>query len=84
MDAPGYWMNEVSGVLKPAIMAYLNRDEMTGHQIAAVRAYLRQWINADWKGPMIDVLRTDVEAITTREDITHWLELAESQAIDPL
>jgi hypothetical protein len=28
-SAPGYWMNETSGVLRPAIEAYLNHDELT-------------------------------------------------------
>src|SRR4029079_16075018 len=56
---PGYWMNEQSGVLRPAIEAYLRHQSKTPIQIATVRAYLRQWIGAPaWKGPMIDVLRT--------------------------
>lgn len=43
--APGYWMHETTGVLRPAIEAYLSRSldphspEMTPEQIAAVRGY---------------------------------------------
>ena len=82
---PGYWVNEKSGVLRPAVEAYLNGKEMTPRQIAAMRGYLRQWINADaWKGPMIDPLRTRVEEITTRADIHDWLEMAMHENIDPL
>jgi len=82
---PGYWMNEQSGVLRPAIEAYLRHQSMTPIQIATVRAYLRQWIGAPaWKGPLSDVLRTAVEEIIERDDITRWLSLAETCGIDPL
>lgn len=85
MTAPGYWMHETSGVLRPAVEAYLNDGEMTPRQIAAMRAYLAQWINnGPWKGPMIDPLRTRVEEITTRQDIDSWLNLADREGIDPL
>jgi hypothetical protein len=79
-------MHETSGVLRPAVEAYLHGAEMTPRQIAAMRAYLRQWINAPgWRGPMIDPLRTRVEEIVTRRDIHDWLELAfETSGIDPL
>jgi hypothetical protein len=78
-------MYETSGVLRPAVEAYLTGQEMTPRQIAAMRGYLRQWINADaWKGPMLDPLRTRVEEITTRQDIDSWLDLADREGIDPL
>jgi len=81
---PGYWMNETSGALRPAVEAYLYGDPMTDAQIAAVRAYLRQWIGAPaWAGPMIDVLRTSVERIVIRSDIDRWVRLAEQEGIDP-
>ena len=38
-----YWMYETSGVLRPAIEAYFS-GLMTDQHIAAMRAYLRQWI----------------------------------------
>lgn len=85
MTAPGYWMHETSGVLRPAVEAYLNGGEMSPRQIATMRAYLRQWINnGPWKGPLIDPLRTRVEEITTRADIHDWLEMALREEIDPL
>ncbi len=90
-DIPGYWMHEISGALRPAIEAYLaatidpHAPAMTDRQIAAMRAYLRQWICAPvWHGPMIDVLRTQIDEITTREDIDHWLDRALEEGIDPL
>jgi len=57
---PFYWMFETTGVLRPAVEAYLNHGEMTEPQIAALRAYLRQWIAGPWRGPGIDRLRAGV------------------------
>lgn len=82
--APGYWMNETSGVLRPAIEAYLHGVQMTGEQIAAVRAYLRQWIAGDFIGADIERLRTDVDNLTTRAAISEWLKRAYILNIDPL
>lgn len=90
-SVPGFWMNETSGVLRPAIEAYLapfidpNAPPMTGEQIAAMRAYLRQWIaSPDWVGPMVDVLRTQIDELVSREEITRWLDRAMDEGIDPL
>lgn len=89
--APGFWMHETSGVLRPAIIAYLAAaidpaaPAMSRQEIAAMRVYLRQWIAAPtWIGPMIDVLRSQVEEIASREDIDRWLDRALEQGIDPL
>jgi hypothetical protein len=84
MSLPGYWMNEASGALRPAVEAYLNQQPMTDAHIAAMRAYLRQWIEADWHGPMIDVLRSSVGTLTSRAAIKRWLDIAEDEGIDPL
>jgi len=81
---PGYWMNETSGVLRPAVEAYLRREPMTPNQIAAMRAYLRQWMQADWAGPMIDPLRSKIEEITTQANINEWMKMALRENIDPL
>ena len=32
---PGFWMNETSGVLRPAVLAFLNGGPMTAPDIAA-------------------------------------------------
>ena len=83
-DAPGFWMNETSGILRPAIEAYLAQEDMTYAQIAAMRAYLRQWMAGPWRGPLIDVLRSQLEEITTPLDIDRWLDRALDAGIDPL
>ena len=83
--APGYWMNETSGVLRPAVEAYLNRQPLTSFQILCLRAYLRQWIMAPaWKGDGIDELRGAVDGLVSRQAITIWLARAADLAIDPL
>ena len=51
---PGYWMNETSGVLRPAIEAYLLEKDMTAQQIAAMRAYIRQWMEGAFIGHGIE------------------------------
>ena len=78
-------MHETSGVLRPAIEAYLRHEPMTPAQIAAMRAYLRQWIAAPaWLGPLVDDLRDGIDELRTRDDIEHWLDVADEAGIDPL
>jgi hypothetical protein len=85
MNAPGYWMHETSGVLRPAVERYLHHKPMTAADIAAIRAYLRQWIAAPgWRGDGIDELRQRIDALTTREAIRGWLDTADDLGIDPL
>ena len=83
MTEPRYWMHETSGVLRPAVEAYLHDEPMTDAQIAAMRAYLRRWIEAPhWAGAAL--LRRDVVGLTSRAAISAWLNRAERLGIDPL
>ena len=83
MSAPGHWMYETSGVLRPAITAYLEGDELTPQEVAAIRAYLRQWIMADgFYG--VDELKAGVDGLTSRQAIHDWLDKALEAGIDPL
>jgi hypothetical protein len=91
---PGYWMYETSGVLRPAVEAYLNHQPLRADHIAALRAYLRQWIMAPvWDdNPHADAedhiwllrMRQAIDGLTTRAAITSWLRQAEEQGLDPL
>jgi len=84
-DAPGYWMNETSGVLRPAVEAYLRDEPMSAEHIAAMRAYLRQWIAAPaWVGADVNILRSTVDGLTTRQALDDWIEAATSAGMDPL
>ena len=93
-DAPGYWMYETSGRLRPAVEAYLAGDAMTPEQIAAMRAYLRQWINSpawdqnphatDESRAALAAMRRLVDCLTSRVMIEAWLAGAESIGMDPL
>lgn len=80
----GYWMNETSGVLRPAIEAYLTGGDMKTEHIVAMRAYLRQWINGDFQGWRVAELRREVDLLTNRAEITRWLAHAADLGIDPL
>lgn len=85
MTAPGFWMHEKSGVLRPAVEAYLAGDAMTQEQVAAMRAYLRQWIAAPaWTGREVRFLRRSIDSLTSREAIRSWLTIANEQEMDPL
>lgn len=85
-DFPGYWMNETTGELRPAVHAYLAGGELTAEQITALRAYIRQWIMSPvWvPGPEIEDLRRRVDELTSRAAISLWLMDAEDACIDPL
>lgn len=81
---PGFWMKETSGVLQPAVIAYLKGDWLSQSQVVAIRAYLRQWMAADWKGgDLVGELRRDLDEIHTRSDIDAWVDKASEIAIDP-
>lgn len=83
--APGYWMHETSGALRPAVEAYLRGADLAPEQIAALRAYLRQWIMTPvWHGEDIELLRRLVDHIESRPTIKAWLARAEQCGIDPL
>lgn len=83
---PGFWMYESTGVLRPAVEAYLNGREMTDGQVGAMRAYLRQWIaDPSWTGgTAVSNLREAVDTLDSRGSIHAWLELAGQIGIDPL
>lgn len=81
---PRFWMHETSGVLRPAVVAYLSGGEMSDEHVAAMRAYLRQWIAGPFTGDVADQLRTDIDGLTTRAAIAKWLRRAVAAGIDPL
>lgn len=84
-NVTGFWMNETTGVLRPAVEAYLAGGPMTTLQIAAMRAYLRQWVAAPtFRGPEVDRLRRDIEGLTDRAAIRLWIARAVEEGIDPL
>lgn len=80
----GFWMHETSGVLRPAVEAYLKGQPMSDEHIAAMRAYLRQWMAGPWEGETVDALRAGVDQLTSRQAIRDWLRQAEVEGIDPL
>ena len=54
-------------------------------EIAAMREYLRQWIErGDWRGREIHHLRLEIDGLNSRREIAAWLSIAEDLGIDPL
>lgn len=85
MNLPGFWMHETSGVLRPAVEAYLAGGELSAAHVAALRAYLRQWIAAPWAGGAhIEELRAGIDGLASRGAIQAWLDHAFAAGIDPL
>jgi hypothetical protein len=94
IHGPGYWTAETSGVLRPAVEAYLSGLPMSAPQIATMRAYCRQWINApvwddnphagDAERQQLAMLRRLAEVIASRETLSAWLAAASDAGMDPL
>lgn len=85
MNEPGFWMYETSGRLRPVIEAYLNGKDLDPDQIAMMRAYLRQWINAfGFVGPDIENLRRRVDGLISQDAIDVWIYDAVEAGADPL
>ena len=82
---PGYWMHETSGVLRPAVEKYLTEVELAPSEIAALRSYLRQWIESDlWFGEDVTKLRGMIDGLVDRASIAAWIDLAVEAGCDPL
>jgi hypothetical protein len=79
-------MYETSGRLTPVVEAYLNGKTLSPEQVQLMRAYLRQWIDADvWEcDDKVAELRRKVREIESRKDIEIWLDQAMEVGIDPL
>jgi hypothetical protein len=93
-EGPGYWMAETTGVLRPAVEAYLTGAPLTEQQIAMLRAYLRQWIFSPvWdRNPhaspaaaaSLAKLRAGISKLTSRDAIDVWIHAATASGLDPL
>lgn len=92
--APGYWRNETSGQLAPAVMRYVNGASLSADDISLIRAYLRQWIDSPvWDDnphlvpgecERLSRLRELARVLINRESIEAWVTLATDFGIDPL
>jgi hypothetical protein len=83
-DAPKYWMNETTGVVAPAVQAYLFNELMAPEYIPATRAYLRRWICSPvWRGPKVDFLRGCLDELTSRTAIDRWIAIAVDEWLAP-
>jgi hypothetical protein len=82
---PDIWMYETSGLLRPAVRAYLKGKRMTAKDITAVRFYLTVWIYApEFVGEGVEALRQGVDGLTSRKAIEDWLTTARKEWISPL
>ena len=86
--APDWRADDGRGELRAAVEGFLGDAEMTHKDIALVRIFLRRALEHGALGAisatMADVLRTQVNEITTRADIERWLDRAGAEGFDPL
>jgi hypothetical protein len=79
------WMYDASGLVRPAVNAYLNGKPMTAKNIAAMRAYLKVWIfSPEFVGDGVEALRQAVDDLTSRKAIGAWLAMARREWISPV
>jgi hypothetical protein len=92
---PFYWMDEMSGVLRGAVRAFLDSRVMPGNpavdvdQVAALREYLVHFINAPCFddtgfGAELAKLREDVGGLGSADEIARWIGECMQIGIDPL
>jgi len=90
MSAPGYWMNEASGVLRPVVEKYILGGDLDAQEVATMRAYLRQWIMSPaWDmnphgSDELQGLRDMIDSLHSTAQIHTWLDRALDAGIDPL
>jgi hypothetical protein len=78
-------MYETTGVLRPAVRAYLKGKSLTTKDIAAIRTYLRVWVFApEFDGDGVEALRQTVDGLDSREAIEDWLATARKEWVSPL
>lgn len=84
---PDYWMDATDNVLRAAGETWLLGGELDGEEIAALRAYLCQWIEApgwDYRAEDISELREAVSKLPDQDAIRDWLHRASDAGIEPL
>ncbi|PZV19220.1 MAG: hypothetical protein DCF22_00700 [Leptolyngbya sp.] len=90
-----YWRNETSGILQPAMMAYINHGAYpnqcpapTPEQMGLIKQYLQLYINApcweEGEQGQLAALRKSVQEITDLASCDRWLDEAMQWGFDPL
>jgi hypothetical protein len=94
LGLPLHWLNEVTGVLPAAVMAFVgygaepdSHPEPTADQLALTIAYLGYFIDAPcWRDMdgQLDGLRADAKTLTTFAQVNAWIMRCLKIGIDPL
>lgn len=80
---PLYWMNETTGVLRSAVIAFLDNNA-TEKQIELVIAYCKAWVDCQvWKGNLAGI-RESIREVKTSDELRRWIHEALDEGIDPL
>jgi len=86
---PTEWQHETSGQLRPAVLAYLNKQRMEAHDFAAIRGYLLHYVQAPcWKkagqAEHWQELEHGILSLKSRSALDDWLDEAAEIGLDPL
>lgn len=80
---PMYWMHETIGVLKKAVLAFLDHKE-TPEDMELVIKYCKAWVDCPiWTGN-VEGLRKDINKVKTAHQLRGWIYKALDEGIDPL
>ncbi len=73
---PRFWMEEQTGVLEDAVEAYMAGERLTAKQLAAIKTYLRQFIQrAPLAGPAnVPRLLTQIERLKTTREVEDFAD----------
>ena len=75
---PRFWMEEQTGVLEAAVETYLNGDKLSAPQLAAIKTYLKQFIQrAPLSGEAsVPRLLTKIDKLQTTRDVEDFADEA--------
>lgn len=80
---PLYWMNETTGVMRSAVIAFLDGNA-TEKQLALVIAYCKAWVDCPvWEGNLAGI-RKSIREVKTSDELKWWIHEALEEGIDPL
>jgi hypothetical protein len=93
-EAPRYWLQETSGVLRLVIERLFDDKELRADEIRILGEYFRQWIDSPaWDlnphagesdRATLHRLRLEVRQLRTMRQVNRWLDDAYKIGVDPL
>ncbi|HEX5689055.1 MAG TPA: hypothetical protein VFX76_03590 [Roseiflexaceae bacterium] len=82
---PHFWMTEQSGVLEPAVEAYLNGEALSTAALGLIKQYLHQYIERALMAGEANrgALLRRVEALRNSRDVERFAEELSEYGVEP-